>query len=50
MRRMRAALNIYDTFSSMASAKNKAEWGDANPGAVDLIFEVRRMRREKDGE
>jgi hypothetical protein len=48
MRRMRAAFNVYEAFASMSGAGNKAEWGNANPGALDIILDVRLMRQEDD--
>ena len=49
MLRMAVAVNVYEAFSSMASAGNKADWGNANPGAAAIVLEVRAMRQADNG-
>lgn len=45
--RMKAVLNVYRAHHGLMSSPDKVDWGDANPGALNLIFVIREMRKEE---
>jgi hypothetical protein len=46
IQRMTVAENIYNAFRAMVTAKNAAKFADDNPGVMDLIENVTRLREE----
>jgi hypothetical protein len=47
MKRMKIAKNIYNAFTGMHAAEDKAEWQEHNPGEWKLVQDIWNMKDEK---